>query len=225
MENLKIAYSKGHNVYYKRKNTYMFDTGAVSNGYIEAEIVDRTCDIFKDIMNLRDYKTLDVTPKDEKFDNVYKAHLERSKRVKKYNPNYYLDFHINAGGGSGVEAIVYSEKSKSVELAKFIIDEIVKNTGLKNRGIKYCKKYYSINLQPHPSIILEGGFIDSPNNSDMKKLTPYIYAKSVVDAIDRYIGKTNKSLYKVQIGAYKSIDNAMITVNNLKKLGYNPYIK
>lgn len=217
---MKIALSAGHNVY----NNGVFDVGSVSpNRKInEASITKKTVSLLKPMLEKMGHKVYDITPYNQRFTSSKNAHLERSKRVKSINPDIYLDIHINAGGGTGPETLVYSAHSKAYSYARSITNSIAKNTELTNkRGVRVKPGYWSVSLHPQPSIIIEGGFIDSPSGKDMEVLTPEIYARSIASCFgeikENTLQKENRELYRVrknwkdaksQIGVYTNLENA-----------------
>ena len=179
-----IALSAGHNVI----NNGYFDHGSISpcGKFKEADITRRTVALLKPTLEAMGHTVHDVTPYDQKFYSgggksaSRKAHEERSRRIKVINPDIYIDIHVNAGGGTGPECLVYSTKSKAYPYARKITNSIAKNTGLTNRrGVKVKPGYWSVTLHPQPSIIVEGAFIDSPGGKDMRVLTPEVYAYSI----------------------------------------------
>lgn len=217
---MKIALSAGHNVY----NNGIFDAGSVSPNrkLKEADITKKTVKLLKPMLEKMGHKVYDVTPYNQHFKNSAEAHKNRSAKVKNVNPDIYLDIHINAGGGTGPECLVYSEKSTAYKYAKKIVSSISENTKLTNkRGVKIKPSFWSLNLHPQPSMIIEGGFIDSPGGKDMRALSPEIYAKSIANVFgevkESIPQKEGKKMYRVrknwkddksQIGTYTNLENA-----------------
>lgn len=173
---MRIAVSKGHNVY----NSGRFDPGAVCNPYVEADLVDQAIDILIPLLRKQGHEVFDVTPKNMHFKNSKEAHRKRADRVNAINPDIYLDKHLNAGGGTGPEMWVAKPRGFAYDYARKIVNNIVKDTKLKNRGVRVRPTMWSIQMVKCPAIILEGGFVDS--KKDMQILTPEVYARSVAKA-------------------------------------------
>lgn len=220
---MRIAVTAGHNVYIGK----YFDPGAVNPPLTEADIVKATVSILVPMLERQGHIVLDATPYNEKFADSRFSHVERCKRVDEFNADIYIDIHLNAGGGTGVEVWVHNMNSKSVPFAKQICENIAKDMRLTNRGIKVKSTYWSVSLTTKPAMIVEGAFID--NKSDMEKLTPFKYATAIAKAfgeviVDKPIVKENK-LYRVQVGAYSVRENAEKLLNDLKKVGFSGFIK
>ena len=172
---MRIAVSAGHNVY----NGNYFDCGSIGNGKRECDITRETVKLLIPMLKAQGHIVLDVTPYNERFVNAKAHHKVRCERADKFKADMFIDVHINAGGGTGVEAWVYSRNSKAYPYAEKICNNISKNIGIPNRGVKINPNYWSVSLCKAPAIIVEGAFID--NKSDMQKLTPLKYAKSIVE--------------------------------------------
>lgn len=176
---MNIAISAGHNVY----NGKYFDNGSMSRGLKEAEITKSTVRYLKDMLTKLGHSVYDVTPYNDRFVNSRSAHDERAKRVNKLNIevgiDLYLDVHVNAGGGTGPEVLLNARNDVSYSYGRKIVNSIAKATGLYNRGVKNKPNFWSIKMVKVPAIIVEGGFIDSPNGKDMEVLTPELYARSI----------------------------------------------
>lgn len=218
-EKLRIAISKGHNVY----NSGIFDNGASGSGFKEAIEVDKTVGILIVLLRNQGHTVVDVTPKNEHFKNSKQAHQERAKRVNAGGFDIYIDVHLNAGGGTGPEMWVYSPRGLSYDYARKIVTNMVEDTKLKNRGVKVKPTMWSLQMTNCPSIIVEGGFMDS--KADMDIITPELYAKSIARAFgevkeDKEIDK----LYKIQVGAYSVKENADRLLKELENKGFKGFI-
>jgi len=175
---MKIAISAGHNVY----NNGIFDCGAYKEPYVESEITKETVTILIPILKSQGHDVIDVTPYNERFKTKKDHHILRCGRVDEFKADLYLDIHINAGGGTGVETWIHDINSKSKPYAEKICSNISKDIGIKNRGVKTKPNYWSVSLTSRPAMIIEGAFID--NSSDMKKLTPEKYAYAIAKSFN-----------------------------------------
>lgn len=126
-----------------------------------------------------------------------------SSRINKYlnaGVDAFVSIHHNAYTGSwnnatGVE--VYTDMNptaKDSELAKCIYNRLVKNTGLKGRGIKK-EAFYVINQNRIPAVLVEGGFMDGTN--DYKYITSDkgqdAYARAVADGLVEFLNLQKKT--------------------------------
>lgn len=168
-----IALSAGHNVYIGNN----FDCGAIENGKRESDITKETVKYLIPLLKAQGHIVIDVTPYNERFETKKAHHIKRCRTADNFKADLYLDVHINAGGGTGVECWTYNASSKANTHAAKICNSISKHIGIKNRGVKYNPSYWSLKHCKAPAIIIEGAFID--NKNDMLKLTPKKYAAAI----------------------------------------------
>ena len=81
-----------------------------------------------------------------------------SKDANSWNADLFVSIHFNAGGGDGYEALVYSEKTKS--LGK-IFDKHVKAVGQNSRGVKLRPDLHVLRETNMPAVLNEGAFVDN----------------------------------------------------------------
>lgn len=156
-----------------------------------------------------------------------------------------VDIHANAGKGDGAEVFYYSGGGESKELAKAILDEIVK-LGQNSRGIKTKVDdngndyYYFIRETSMPAVIVECAFLD--NKTDVKIIDTTAEQKKFGVAIAKGILKqlgiaykapattkpaatnTTNTIYRVQVGAYSKKENAEAMKKKLKAAGFDAII-
>lgn len=219
---MRIAVTAGHNVYIGK----YFDPGAVNPPITEADITKETVALLIQLLERQGNIVLDATPYGETFNDSRSSHVERCKRVDAFDADIYIDVHINAGGGTGVEVWVHNMNSKSVPFAKQICENISKDMLLANRGVKAKPDFWSVSLTTKPALIVEGCFID--NNADMEKLTPLKYATAIAKAFGEIKEEipilSEEVLYRVQVGAYKVKSNAEKLLSDLNKAGFSGFI-
>ena len=159
---------------------------------------------------------------------------EEIKECNAYAPDLAVDIHNNAGGGDGGEVFYSHLGGKGKTLAENILAEIVK-TGQNSRGIKtrvnsQGKDYYGFIRQTScPAVIVECAFVD--NASDLKILATESQRKEMGIAIAKGILKTlgvayqsEKSYWKVQVGAYLYRENAEAMQKKIKAVGFDAFI-
>lgn len=218
---MKIAVSAGHNVYIGMN----FDPGAISYPYVEANINRETVALLIPLLKAQGHTVIDVTPYEEQFFHSKDHHVVRCKRVDEFNADLFLDIHINAGGGEGVEVWVHNMSGKSVPYATKISENISKDIGLKNRGVKVKPSYWSVSLTSKPAMIIEGAFID--NKSDMEKLTPLKYATAIAKCFGEVKEEKQKDIIKINLhGKDLEVEGILkdqiyhVPIKFLERLGY-----
>lgn len=92
----------------------------------------------------------------------------------------YISIHANAFGSgwndaNGVESWIYSKKDKdTLDAAQKIQSEVIKETGLKDRGIKESGNSLGILRDTKMSAVLvECGFMTNPQEAAMLKSDAY----------------------------------------------------
>lgn len=211
------------------------DPGAVGNGLKEKNLTLAIALACRDELKRHGVLTKMSRTKDE-TDSV----ASKVAECNKYNPDYALDIHINAGGGDGAEVFHYHGGGKGKTLAKNILAETQK-IGQNSRGTKIKKNasgsdYFGFIRSIHcPSVIVECAFIDT--KKDISIIDTAAEQKAMGVAIAKGILKTLKiayvepvpeppveeEIYRVQTFA-GSKAGAEAEVEKLKAAGFNAII-
>jgi len=174
--------------------------GASGNGYqehlIARKIKDKLISSFRSVGQKTVDTTSDATSQSGVLhEQVFKCNL--------YQGGTQLDvsIHLNAGGGTGVEVLYYSEK----QLASVISNAIATSLGIRDRGAKQRKDLFFLNHTKHPAILIEVCFID--NVEDMKQLMSNIDSMiasivkvltgKTISGIQDYTVRSGETLYKI----------------------------
>jgi N-acetylmuramoyl-L-alanine amidase len=124
----------------------------------------------------------------------------RTNKAKQEKCDIFISFHHNAyqskwGTHTGSEAWVYPNR-KSETLAKALLDAVVKETGLRNRGVKTGN--FHVNREvPFPSVLVEVGFMDSTIDH------PIITNPKVSERVGVAMAKAIADLYKLKLKEIK----------------------
>ena len=120
-----------------------------------------------------------------------------------------VSIHLNAGGGHGVEVLVYDvSKNSPVTIAQNVCNEI-SALGYRNRGIKIRPELTVLCRTKAPAMLVECCFVDS--NEDYSIYSAENIAKAIVKGITGKVVEKEKEpeyIYRVQIGAFSSYENA-----------------
>lgn len=181
-----IALSAGHS------NT---DPGAVHKDLKEAELTKKITAFATDYLRAHGVGVINI-PDNLDLVQTIKYINDRANQL-----DVCVEVHINAGGGTGIEAWNYAGgPNESDKLSQFILDAVVQETGLKNRGNKdettnnHGRLGFVHDTIPVASLI-ECGFIDGDyeflkQEENLKRL-----AKGVCRGVVGYLGITwNPSL-------------------------------
>lgn len=165
----------------------------------------------------------------------------RVKNANKFNANFYLSIHHNAGvkggKGGGVVAYTYTKVDKTTaNWQNDLYDAIINATGLKgNRATPLAKSdLYVLRKTSMPAVLIECGFMDSTVDVPVILTEDFAnkVAKACVEVIVKKGGLTKKKveqpatnkIYKVQVGSYSVKANAEAMQKKLKADGYDAII-
>lgn len=140
--------------------------GAGANGY-EEHTQARLCNKeFIKVMKKYGHYVVDATSDAANKTAVLQEQVAKANRIGGGKKQLNLSYHLNAGGGSGVEVLYYSDDTK--KLAATISAAISKALGVKDRGAKQRKDLYFLKQTKAHSVLIEVCFID--NLIDMQRL-------------------------------------------------------
>ena len=200
---------------------------------------NRICDKIENYLKAYDgYSLLRVDDTTGKKDI---ALATRVTNANKFNANFYLSIHHNAGikggKGGGVVSITYTKVDKTTaSWQSELYDAIIKATGLKgNRATPLAKSdLYVLRKTTMPAVLLECGFMDSTVDTPIILTEDFAdkVARACVDVIVKKGGLTKKKveqsttnkIYRVQVGAYSNKTNAENMQKKLKADGYDAII-
>lgn len=204
------------------------DPGAVSNGLYEKTINLNTLLACKKELERHGITVVCSRNKDEN-DPV----SEETKEANASGADIAVSFHVNAGGGDGFEAYYFDPSPKGKKLAA-LCEKYVKNLGQNSRGIKSGNHLYFIRKTAMTAVLVESFFVDNAKDKCVGDTVAehasfgIAYAKAILD----YLGipykenkkTSNKSIHRVQVGAYSDKDNAEAMKNKLKAAGFEAII-
>jgi|GEM_PF-6327490 len=120
---------------------------------------------------------------------------ERVGTIQRHRPDVAVSVHINSSEGetksSGIETYYTTPESKP--LAEFIHKATLKSTGAKDRGI-HQNNFYIPKNSPVPTILLEHGFINNPD--ERKLLSSPEYQRKFAEGMEQGLEDYFKSLEK-----------------------------
>ena len=212
------------------------DPGAVANGIEEEDAAlvigtAATAELVRHDVEVMQSRTADIN----------ESVSAKVKECNAFDPNLAADIHLNAGGGDGAEVFHSIVGGTGKELANNILIEI-KAIGQNSRGAKTRKgsrgDYYGFIRDTNcPAVIVECAFLD--NKTDVKIVDTIAEQKAMGVAIAKGFLRQLKIpwqapvqedpedatpdkayLYRVQVGAYSSAENAGNMRDKLKAAGF-----
>lgn len=101
------------------------------------------------------------------------------EKCNKHDVDIDISIHLNAGGGTGPEVWLYSDKLNDV--AARISAKIAKTFGLNDRGVKHSQKLYVLRHTTAPALLVECCFVDSEKDKNVWNADKC--AKAIVEGI------------------------------------------
>ena len=174
-----------------------------------------------------------VSVKISRESDVTKDLADRIKECNAFAPDVAVDIHLNAGGGDGVEVFHSKADKKDDALAQNILNEIIaigqNSRGLKTKLLDDGRDYFGFIRQINcSSALVECAFLD--NATDVQIVDTLEERKKMGIAIAKGILKTlgityknattNKTIYRVQVGAFKYKSNADAYAKKAEAAGF-----
>ena len=161
------------------------DPGAIGNGLHEKDV---TLDIA--LRTKKELEAAGYTVIMSRTTDKYLSLSERTNHANRVNADIFVSIHINAGGGTGIETYKMAngpKPSQSNKLATHIQNETIKQTGMRDRGVKDAN--FHVNRESKmPSALVEVGFIDRVSDANKLKQASFKNkaAKGIANGIKRY---------------------------------------
>ena len=183
MNRIMIAIDDGHGMETAGKRTPAFSDGRVMR---ENEFNSAVADYLAEALKRNGFDVLMVAPGDE--DTALKTRVQRANDTR---AAAYISIHANAfgtgwNGANGLETWIYEKimpDSETYRFAKSIHDELVKATGLKNRGMKRSSDLFVLKNTSMHAALLECGFMT--NKEEAALLMDDAYRRKCAEAICR----------------------------------------
>lgn len=164
------------------------------------------------------------------------SYVARAKESNNWGADLHVPIHTNAGGGVGTLMLTYPTSVNNKYVVN-IYNEVANLTPTKDRGIISRSNLYEINSTKCVCAYIEVEFHDNATTENWIDSNVDNIGKAIARGICKSDGKTfkesvstqkpdtgtNKSLYKVQAGAYKHESGAKATVVSLQKAGFDSF--
>src|SRR5690625_2267880 len=135
------------------------DPGAVGSGLKEKDITLSVALALREILTRR-YRG--HTLKLSRYTDQTLSLKQRTDLANRWEADYLISIHINAGGGTGFESFIYNgeypNKRRTNQSRTFIHDEIIRETGFKDRGKKEAN-FHMLRESSMGAMLTESGFI------------------------------------------------------------------
>lgn len=164
------------------------------------------------------------------------SYVTRATESNNWGADLHVPIHTNAGGGVGTLMLAYPSSVNDKYVVN-IYNEVANLTPTKDRGVQSRSNLYEINSTNCVCAYIEVEFHDNTTTENWIDSNIDDIGKAIARGICKADGKsfketsstqkpdsgTNKTLYKVQAGAYKQETNAKEMVTSLKNAGFDSF--
>ena len=181
-EKIKIDIDQGH-------NPHTVNAGAEGNGLREQDITYKVGILLAELLRADGrFEVCLSRPTAETMLGTTQTEslAARANGANEWGADYFISIHANAHTTStahGIEAFSYSKESGAYLLGEKIVDALVHETGLENRGMKTRTDLYVLRNTVMPAVLVELGFITNPTEAAMMNDRPELFAKGIYDGI------------------------------------------
>ena len=226
----KIMIDAGHNG--------LSDPGAVFQGRRESDDVLRLARAVGDILARNGYDVVYTRTGDVNQSVVQKAQLANNAGA-----DLFLSLHRNMasypGQYDGVQTLIYDQSGIKRLMAENI-NANLEGVGFRNIDVEARPDLAVLRRTQMPALLVEAGFIDSEKDNQLFDTRFDEIAQAIADGVMDTLNDSGMSdpdpapetpkaeerrpLYRVQVGAFYNLQNAVALEQELKRMGYNTWI-
>ena len=164
------------------------DPGAVGDKYNEKNLTLSTAKELERLLKAAGTKVIMTREGD-----TYPTLTERVNISHQKNADVFISLHFNSNANkqaNGIDTFYYDTNVNEQELANVIQEEIIKATGLKNRGINEGN-FQVIRTNTNAAILIELGFISNPEEEKIiaSKDFQINAATGIMKGLERYFNR------------------------------------
>ena len=157
------------------------DPGAVYGGRQEK---DDNLRLAMAVGNILSQNGIDVVY--TRTDDVYQSPIEKARLANASGADYFISFHRNSSPEpnqySGVETLVYNQSGRKLTMAQNI-NRALEKIGFKNLGVKSRPGLVVLRRTRMPALLIETGFINTPEDNERFDENFNEIARAIADAI------------------------------------------
>lgn len=161
------------------------DSGAYKNEVKEKDINLQVATSLALMLGSHGYKVIETRTRD-----VYLTLPARCKKSNDAAADYFISIHCNSAlnkAANGCEVWYHEKSTVGKHLAQCIQSEIVKTTGVNDRGIKPTNSLWVIKHTAAPAVLIELGFLS--NEQECERLQTTEYQTMLVTAISEGLSR------------------------------------
>ena len=212
------------------------DPGAVYNGRRES---DDNLDMALAVGDILSRNGYDVEY--TRTGNTNQTVQQKAQFANDGNADLFISIHRNSspypGQYNGVQTLIYDRSGIKVPMAENI-NRRLEEVGYRNINVETRPNLAVLRRTQMPALLVEVGFLNSEKDNqlfdDRFRETAQDIADGIMETLNASSGETEngsaqnpggqRPLYRVQVGAFYNLQNAVALEQELKRLGYNTWI-
>lgn len=163
--------------------------------------------------------------------DVYNTPFEKAQIGNNSGADFFVSIHRNAyltpNTSKGVETLVFNDEGIKAKMARNINSNLAA-LGFDNRGVIERPNLVVLRRTRIPAILVEAGFIDNDEDNAIFDENFNEIANAIAQGIIETIGGCEtvpeRSLYRVQVGAFSDRDEADALLEELRNGGFPAFI-
>ncbi len=163
--------------------------------------------------------------------DVYNTPYEKAQIGNNSGADFFVSIHRNAyltpNTSKGIETLVFNDEGIKAKMARNINANLAE-LGFDNRGVIERPNLVVLRRTRIPAVLVEAGFIDNEEDNARFDAQFNEIANAIAQGIVETIGGCQepqpRSLYRVQVGAYRDREEADALLNELRNQGYPAFI-
>lgn len=172
--------------------------------------------------------------------NLPQSVVQKAQLANAINADYFISIHRNMasypGQYSGVQTLLYDLSGEKLTMAENI-NLNLEALGFRNLGVEARPHLAVLRRTKMPALLIEVGFLDIESDNHLFDTRFDEIAQAIADGIMDTLqasslippetGDTESEeppLYRVQVGAFHNLQNAVALEQELKRMGYNTWI-
>ncbi len=115
----------------------------------------------------------------------------RVNDANSWGADYFISLHTNASelaAATGSEAFAFARGTPAFALGEDILENLEKQTGLRNRGMFTRPGLYVLKRTAMPAVLVELGFITNSFDARLMNTEPQRFARGIYNGILQYTG-------------------------------------
>lgn len=170
-----------------------------------------------------------------RVEDVYNTPFEKATMANNANADLFVSIHRDSvptpNTREGVSALVFNDGGFKAQLARNINSNL-EDVGFRNNGVVERPNLVVLKRSKMPAVLLELGFINNDKDNAIFDENFMAVAKAIADGILESVNiqpaiamqMEKPQLYRVQVGAFTNMENAIRLENTLRRLGYSTFI-